>query len=93
MKARWASYFERPYQADPPTVELDVQGVSIPVADPPINSGPPSLVETQAAVNRLKWGKAPGICGIHVQQTTYPRVIMVYFDLILLTVWKPLFSV
>ena len=54
VKARWAGYFERLYQADPPAVELDVTGVTIPVADPPINCGPPSLVETQAAVNRLK---------------------------------------
>ena len=56
VKARWAGYFERLYQADPPAVKLYVRGVTIPVADPPINHGPPSLVETQAAVNRLKWG-------------------------------------
>ena len=56
MKARWAGYFERLYQADPPPVELDIGGVTIPVADPPINCGPPSLMETQAAVYRLKWG-------------------------------------
>ena len=67
MKARWAGYFERLYQADPPAVELDVKGVTIPIADPPINCGPPSLVETWAAVNRLKQGKAPGICGIHAE--------------------------
>ena len=67
VKARWAGYFERLYQADPPAVELAVKGVTIPVADPPINCGPPSLVETQAVVNRLKWGKAPGICGIYAE--------------------------
>ena len=67
VKARWASYFERLNQADPPAVELDVRGVTIPFADPPINCDPPSFVETQAAVNRLKWGKAPGICGIHAE--------------------------
>ena len=67
MKARWASYFEWLYQADPPAVELDVRGVKIPVADPQINYGPLSLVETQAVVNWLKWGKAPGICGIHAE--------------------------
>ena len=67
VKARWANYLERLYQADPPAVELDVSGVTIPIADPPINCGPPSFVETQAAVNRLKWGKAPGICGIHAE--------------------------
>ena len=67
MKPRWASYFEHLYQADPPAVKLDVRGVTIPIADPPINCDPPSFVETQAAVNRLKWGKAPGICGIHAE--------------------------
>ena len=67
VKARWVSYFERLYQADPPAVELDVRGVAIPIADPPINCGPPSFVETQAAVNCLKCGKAPGICGIHAE--------------------------
>ena len=46
VKARWAGYFERLYQADPPAVELDVRGVTIPIADPPINCGPPSFVET-----------------------------------------------
>ena len=67
VKACWAGYFERLYQADPPAVELDVRGVTIPVADPPINCDPPSFVETQAAVNQLKWGEAPGICGIHAE--------------------------
>ena len=67
MKARWAGYFERLYQDDPPPVELDVWGVTIPVAGPPINHGPPSFVETQAVVNWLKWVKAPGICGIHAE--------------------------
>uniref|UniRef100_UPI00358E9E4B V-type proton ATPase subunit H-like n=1 Tax=Myxine glutinosa TaxID=7769 RepID=UPI00358E9E4B len=66
VKARWARYFERLYQADPPAVELDVRGVAFPNADLPINCEPPSLVEMQAAVNRLK-GKAPGICGIHAE--------------------------
>ena len=41
VKARWAGYFERLYQADPPAVELDVRGVTIPIADPAINCGPP----------------------------------------------------
>ena len=56
VKARWAGYFEWLYQADSPAVELDVRGVTIPIADPPINCNPPSFVETQAVVNRLKWG-------------------------------------
>ena len=56
VKARWAGYFERLYQVDPPAVELDVKGVTIPIADPPNNWNPRSFVEKQTAVNRLKWG-------------------------------------
>ena len=56
VKARWAGYFEWLYQADPLADELAVRGVTITVADPPINCGSPSFVETLAAVNRLKWG-------------------------------------
>ena len=67
VKARWAGYFEWLYLADPPAVELDVRGIIIPIADPPINCAPPSFVETQAVVNRLKWGNAAGICGIHAE--------------------------
>ena len=54
VKARWAGYFERLYQADPQSVKLDVRSVTAPFTDPPINCDPPSFVETQAAVNRLK---------------------------------------
>ena len=67
VKTSWAGYFERFYQADPQTVESDVRVVAIPIADPSINCDPPSFVERQAAVNRFKWGKAPGICGIHAE--------------------------
>ena len=67
VQARWAGYFEQLDKADPPAVELDVRSVTIPIADPPINCGPPLFVETLAAVNRLKWGKVPGICGIHAE--------------------------
>ena len=67
VKAHWAGYFERLYQADPPVVELDVRGITIPIAHPPINCELPLFVETQAAVNKLKVVKAPGICGIHAE--------------------------
>ena len=67
VKARWAGSFERLYQADPPAVKFDVRGDTIPIAYPPINCGSPSFVETQTAVNRLKLGEAPGICGIHAE--------------------------
>ena len=46
VKARWAGYFERLYQGDSPAVELDVRGVTIPIADPPINGDPSLFVET-----------------------------------------------
>ena len=38
LKARWARYFERLYQADPPGVELDVRGVTISIADSTIET-------------------------------------------------------
>ena len=50
VKGCWGGYFEWLYQADPPAVELDVRGVTIPIANHPINCGPPSFVETQATV-------------------------------------------
>ena len=56
VKACLPGYYERLFQADPPAVELDVRGVTIPTADPPNNCDPPSFVETQAAVNLLKGG-------------------------------------
>ena len=67
VKARWAGYFEQLYQSDPPSFELDIRGVTVPVADSPINCGPPSFVEIQAVVQWLKWGEAPRICGIHAE--------------------------
>ena len=35
MRALWANNFEWLMQADPPAVELDIRGVTIPIADPP----------------------------------------------------------
>ena len=60
MKAHWGSYFEWLHYADPPAVELDVRAVTVPIADRSINCDPPSFVETQAAVNRLKLVKLLG---------------------------------
>ena len=89
MKARWAGYFERLYQADPLAVELDVRGVTITVADPPINCGPPSFVETQAAVNQLKWGKALGICGIHAELLKAGRnAVLMLLHAVMCSVWN-----
>ena len=44
VKAHWAGYFERLYQADPPAVKLDVRGVNILIADTPINCDSASFV-------------------------------------------------
>ena len=89
MKARLAGYFERLYQADPPAVELDVRGVTIPIADPLINCGPPLFVETQNAVNRLKWGKAPGICGIHAELLKAGgNAVLMSFHAVLCSAWN-----
>ena len=89
VKARWAGYFERLYQADPPAVELDVRSVTICIADPPINCDPPSFVETQAAVNQLKCGKAPGICGIHAELLKAGGIAaLVLLHAVLCSVWN-----
>ena len=47
VKARWAGYFEGLYHADPPSLELDVRGITIPIADPPINFDPLLFMETR----------------------------------------------
>jgi len=89
VTARWAGYFERLFQADPPAVELDVRSVTIPVADPPINCGPPSFVETQAPVNQLKWGKVLGICGIHAELLKADgNAALVSLHAVLCTAWN-----
>ena len=67
VKVRWSRHFEWLSQDDSPAVELDVMGVAISIVDPPINCESPSFVETQTAVNLLKWGEVPGICGIHAE--------------------------
>ena len=56
VKARWADYFEQLYQADPPVVELDVRGITIPIADLPFICEWPSFLERQAAVNQFGGG-------------------------------------
>ena len=56
VKAHWAGYVERLYQADLPALELNFDGVGIPIADPRINCDASLFVETQATVNQLKWG-------------------------------------
>ena len=89
VKACWADYFEGLYKADPPAVELDVNGVAISIADPPINCGPPLFLETQTAVNRLKWSKAPGICGIHAECPKAGRnAVLMSLHAVLCSAWN-----
>ena len=35
------------------------------VEDPAISSAPPNVAEVAAALNKLKYGKAPGICNLY----------------------------
>ena len=89
MKAHWIGFFVRLYQAEPPAVELDVRGVTIPLADHPINCEPPLLVETQAAVNQLKGGKASGICGIHAELLKAGgNAVLMSLHAVLCSVWN-----
>ena len=68
---------------------MDVRGVTIAIADPPINCDPPLFVETQAAVNRLKWGKAPGICGIHAKLLKVGRnAVLLLLHAVLCSAWN-----
>ena len=66
VRACWAAYFEQLYRADPPATRLSVPDPPL-TADPPIDCDPPTLLETRAAVNSLRGGKAAGICGIHAE--------------------------
>ena len=77
VKARWAGYFERLYQADPPAVQLEVRGVTNPIADPPINCEPLSFVETQAGVNRLKGSK---LMGFVASMLNFSRLVEMLFS-------------
>ena len=67
---------------------MDVRVVTIAIADPPINCDPPSFVETQAVVNRLKLGKAPGICGIHAELLKAGRNAVLVSYAVLCSAWN-----
>ena len=89
MKACWTNYFEWLYRADLPAVELDLRGVTIPLVDPPINCEPPSFLETQAAENHLKGGKASGIYGIHADLLkSHRNAALVSMHAVLCSVWN-----
>ena len=46
------------------------------------------LWETQAAVNQLKWGKAPGICGIHAELPETGGNTVLVLHTVLCFVWN-----
>ena len=66
---------------------MDVRGVTIPIADPAINCDPPPFLE--AAVNQFKWGKAPGICGIHAEILKAGRnAVLMSLHAVLCSAWN-----
>ena len=64
---RFARYFEELLDVLPPRRGVDMTGMSPLIADPPINTQPPTLTEVEAALTRLPSGKAAGVCGIQAE--------------------------
>ena len=47
------------------------------------------FVETLAAMNRLKWGEAPGICGIHAELLKVgENAVLVSLHVVICFVWN-----
>ena len=67
VRSCWAEYFEQLYVAEPPSRQLSLAGVQMSAADPPVDETPPSLAEVREAVNKLKCGKAAGICNVSAE--------------------------
>ena len=67
VRSCWAEYFEQLYVAEPPGRQLSLAGVQMSAADPPVDETPPSLAEVREAVNKLKCGKAAGICNVSAE--------------------------
>ena len=88
MKARWTGYFDRLYQADPPAVKLDARGVTLPIADPPINCDTPYFVETQVVVNRFKWVKHLGFVASMLNSSLHAVMCSACNTDIIPTDWK-----
>ena len=64
---RFAGYFEELLDVLPPRRGIDMTGMSPLIADPPINTQPPTLTEIEAALARLPSGKSAGVCGIQAE--------------------------
>jgi len=66
VKARWAGYFEWLYQGDPQLLSWmsgGLQSLLLTLQSTVVHL----CLWKQAVMNRLKWGQAPGICGIQAE--------------------------
>ena len=89
VRARWAEYFEQLYVAEPPSRQLSLAGVEISAAVPPVDESPPSLAEVREAVNKLKSGKAAGVCNISAEMLKAGGEAMIQgLHAVLCAVWR-----
>ena len=89
VKSRWSEYFEELLNAEPPSRELETENVDPVVADPPLCCDPPSLDEVRKAVEQLKNGKAPGVCGIHAEMLkSGGETTLKWLHILMCSVWS-----
>ena len=89
MRGRWAEYFEGLYRAEPPGRELSAEGVTAVVADPPISCDPPTLEETRRALDQLRDGRAPGVCGIRAEMLRAGGfVVILWLHTLFCSIWS-----
>ncbi len=75
--------------AEPPSRRLSLAGVEIATADPPVDETPPSLAEVREAVNKLKGGKAVGVCNISAEMVKAGGETMIHgLHAVLTAVWQ-----
>ena len=72
-----------------PNRQLPVDGVETSAADPPVDESPPSLAEVREAVNKLKSGKAAGVCNISAEMLKAGGEAMIHgLHAVLCAVWR-----
>ena len=64
---RWCKYFQQLFKVNPPTGQLQITGLQMVDADPPINEAPPYIDEIKEAVAKLRGGKAADNCNISAE--------------------------
>ncbi len=75
--------------AEPPSRRLSMAAVEIAAADPPVDEIPPSLAEMREAVNKLKGGKAAGVCNISAEMLKAGGEAMIHsLHAVLTPVWQ-----